>query len=186
MQLLNPQDIGAHGAQAADPSTELFESMVSGLREHIFGKGNEDIVGLLKDGADISDTIGETTYTLVQSAVEQVKASGGELDLDILLGVATQVIDDLIDLAESVGIEVNRDDDPEAALYSAIQAYLMNSNPDEQERASAQQILQQMKDDGDVDEAAGYIAERGRQVGVDPFAQQAPTGDAAQQQGVAQ
>ena len=85
-----------------------------------------------------------------------------------------------------MGIEVNRDDDPEAALYSAIQAYLMNSNPDEQERASAQQILQQMKDDGDVDEAAGYIAERGRQVGIDPFAQQAPTGDAAQQQGVAQ
>ena len=47
----------------------------------------------------------------------------------------------------------------------------MSANISEEERAAAQQELQQMQIGGDVDSTASYLSEMGQREGVDPFAE---------------
>lgn len=160
----------ANKPQAEDQDGATFTAMVAGLRGHIFGKGEQGIVEQLTkaQGDEIGRVMGEITFALVQEAAHQAESAGRELSMDILLGVATEVIDDLSELMDAHGVTIT-DKDREYALLYAQQLYQQSLDPSEEEQAAAKQQLAALKQDGSVDTATKYVQQRGMEAGVDPF-----------------
>lgn len=167
MEEMQPQGAGV------DVDTETFETMVAGLIEHIFGPAEKDMKSMLLNSKDVGQDIGAATLALVQSAAEQAGQAKRDFDLDMLLGVATEVIDSLMGMAESLGVIESADDDDvrSDALLTAVNGYIATLEPGSEEREAAKQVLQQMMDEGMVGEAESTIAEMGKRRGVDPFAE---------------
>lgn len=155
-----------------DLDTETFETMFSGLVAHIHGPAEKDIVALLKRSKNLPQDVGAMTMSLVQVAAEQATQAGREFDIEMLLGVATEVIDTIYGIAESIGVIEDAQDEQMLGetLMAAVQLYAQTAEPGSDEQEAAQQALQQMMDDGTFDEARGTIAKMGAKQGVDPFA----------------
>lgn len=168
MALDTPQT--ARQPQAVDPQDELFGTLVASLRNHIFGKGEGGIARALGEAApdDIGRVIGEMTFAMVQEVAHQAEERGAQLDYDMLIGVATEVIDDVVELAAASGIEVP-DEQREFALLYAQQLYVESQSPTDDQREAARQDLAMLKRDGEVDAATEYVQMRGAQHGADPF-----------------
>lgn len=151
---------------------EVFEQMVSALRDHIFGAAEEGIRAKLRQSQDIHDDIGSMALAMVMEAAKQAGQAGVEVDFDMLMSVGTEVIEDLLDVAEAMGLlkKVGEDDMMKATM-SAVRAYLMSADVPPEEQEAARQQLQQMQVDGDVDAVAGEIDRLGKKEGVDPFAE---------------
>lgn len=151
---------------------ETFETMVAGVREYLFGEAEQRVRDQLRKAQDLPREIGALTMTMCVEGSRQAQEAGVEVDMDIILGLATEVIDDLLAIAEAMGLIESADDDGlrEDSLLAAVEAYLATSNAGPEEREAAMQMLAQMQGDGSMAEAAGTLAERGGARGVDPFA----------------
>lgn len=158
----------ARQPQAADPDEELFVMMVSALRTHIFGKGEQGIVKTMTEADDPGRVLGEIAFSLVREAAHQAEEAGKELSWDVLIGVATEVIDDITELMAAHGMELG-DKEREYALLYAQQLYVDSSDPAPEERQAAQQQLGELQQSGEVDQAVSYVQQRGMEAGVDPF-----------------
>lgn len=160
----------ARQPQASDPQEALFGKMVAALRNHVFGKGEDGITSALEQAEPDSfgRIIGEMVFVMVQEMAKQAEDKGQPAEYDMLLGVATEVIDDIAELAEANGIEIP-DDQREFALLYAQQMYVENQGPTDGQRREAQQDLAVMKRDGMLDEATKYVQMRGAEAGADPF-----------------
>lgn len=173
----SPQDLVEDRAEGEmdDPQAgeqEVFEQMVSALRDHIFGAAEEGIRAKLRQSQDIHEDIGSMALAMVMEAAKQAGQSGIEVDFDMLMSVGTEVIGDLLDVAEAMGLlRKATDDDAMKATLSAVRAYLMSADVPPEEQEAARQQLQQMQVNGEVDEVAGEIAALGQREGVDPFAE---------------
>lgn len=158
-------------AQATDEETAIYEQMVAGLRNHVFGKGEKGIVERLsqsKSAEQLVRALGETVFILVQEAAKQAEESGVPFDLDTLMGAATQLIDDIADLMEANGKPIPEDIRGDA-LMMANQLYVESSEPTDDEREAAKMSLAEQQKDGSVNEAVSYVQERGAMNGADPF-----------------
>lgn len=157
---------------ASPAETEAFETMVAGLRDHIFGAAEENIRAKLRQSSDVPQDIGNMTLPLVMEAGKQAAGAGIDADFEMLIAVAAEVIDDLLEVAEAMGIihEIT-DDDRQESMLAAIMAYLASADVPPEERQAAQEQLQQMYASGDVDEVAKDVQRLGEKRGVDPFAQ---------------
>jgi hypothetical protein len=151
---------------------KVVDAMIEGLKEHIYGPAENDMVKMLKGSQDVGQDIGAATLALVQSAAEQATQAGVEFDLDMLMGVASEIIDSLLRMAEAVGVIESAEDDGLRgdAMMAAVHGYIATLEPGSDEREAAQQLLQQMQDGGMVAEAEQTVAEMGARKGIDPFA----------------
>lgn len=151
-----------------DPDVDTYETMVAGLVKHIFGPGEKAIIEMVKNSQNLAQDIGAATLALVQSAAEQAAQAGKEYDIDMLLGVSTEVIDSMLQIAEAVGVIDKADDQAlqEDCLMVAVEGYVATAEPGSEDQEAAQQMLQQLKDSGDFDEAqktlAGVAKRRGQ------------------------
>ena len=162
---------GEMDEQGSPDEQAVFEEMVAGLRDHIFGGAEESIRAKLRQSQDIHQDIGSMALALVMEAGKQADAAGVDADFEMLLSVGTEVIGDLLDVAEAMGlIDKVTDDDAMKAMMVAVRAYLMSADVSPEEQEAAKQQLQQMQVEGDVDAVAGDIAALGEREGVDPFA----------------
>jgi hypothetical protein len=166
---------------AMDPDTETFETMTAGLVKHIFGAGEKGIIEHLRKSQDLPKDIGVMAYTMTSAAAEQGKNAGKEIDLEMALGVAAEVIDSLLQVAEAMGLIESADDEAmrDDAMLAAVEAYSSSGEVSPEEQEAAQQMLAQMTDDGSVDEAVATIGAIGKRRGEDPFADDEPVDEAA-------
>lgn len=175
-----PLDTAQTAAQpqtgGTDPDEQTFAMLVAGLREHVFGAGEQGIVKAMTEADDPGRVLGEIVFALVREAAKQAEKAQRELDMDILMGVATELIDDITELMAGHGMQLE-DKQREFALLYAQQLHVESSDPSDDERNAAKQSLAGMKESGEVDTAVEYVAKRGAEEGVDPFgmeSQQAP------------
>lgn len=154
--------------QEADPDERMFAMLTGGLRRHIFGKGEAGIVEQMRNADDPGRVMGEITFVLVREAATQAQQKGHELAYEVLIGVATEVIDDITELMQAQGMQID-DRMKEYALMYAQQLYVENHQPSEDERNSAKQELAEAHQSGDMDQAVSYIQQRGMEAGADPF-----------------
>lgn len=189
MNPMNPQEMAAPGMQEdpqamqEDPQAdavdqETFEQMVAGLLEFIHGKGRRGVMKKIEEAKDeesLAEAIGMSAYTLTHEAASQMSQKGASMDMDMLLGVATEMIDALVRMAQAMKKPIA---DPETlseqALIFALNAYIQTANPSEDEKAEAMAVLQQMGASGMLEEGAAQLQDLGARSGVDPFAQSAP------------
>ena len=163
--------------KAVDPDEALFEEISAGLITYIFGKGEQSISKQLMEAQELGDTIGQITMTLVKEGMDQASGAGKELDLDIIMGVATEVIDSLIQLADALKLDVGDVEQLQAhSLIAAVNAYIMTANPSPEEREAAMFMLEQMEQDGTVDEGADQLDQMGAELppGMEPQPGQQP------------
>lgn len=155
-----------------DPAVETEEQMIAGLVQHIFGPAEEDMKAMIRESQDLGTDIGAATLSLVQVAADQAEQAGRDFDMTMLLSVATEVIDALLEMAEAMGaIDDPEDEDLRAdALMAAVQGYIAQAQFSPEEQEAAQQLLQQLSDEGAVDEAAQTVTSIGERRGIDPFA----------------
>lgn len=160
------------GQQPGDEQERaVFEQMVSALRDHIFGPAEASIRAKLRQSQDVHDDVGTMALALVMEAAKQAGQSGVEVDFDMLMSVGTEVIEDLLQIAEAMGlIKKVGEDDMMKATMSAVRGYLVSADVPPEEQEAAKQQLQQMQVDGDVQSVAGDIQRLGQKEGVDPFA----------------
>ena len=154
-----------------NPDDVTFVTMVAGLRKHIYGKGEQGIVDLLSktDPKDIGRVLGEVTFALVREAAKQASQAGRELGMDILMGVATEVIDDIVELMDAHGVQISDNDKQFALLYAQNLYQQMIGKPSPDEQNAAKQTLAQAKQDGTLNTAVSYVQQKGMEAGVDPF-----------------
>lgn len=151
---------------------DAYETMLSALRSHIFGGAEEGIRAQLRQSQDVAQDVGSMTLALVMEASKQAGEAGIETGFDFLIAIATEVIDDLLDIADAMGIvDGVTDDDREKAMFSAIQSYLMSAEVPPEEQEIAKQQLAELNESGEVERVAQHVRERAiREEGVDPFA----------------
>lgn len=154
--------------QAQDPDEEMFVVMTAGMRQHIFGKGEAGIVKRMQEADDPGRVMGEIVFALLREVGHQAEEQGKELVWDVLIGVATEMIDDITELMSAHGMDLT-DQQREYALLYAQQLYVETYQPSTDERAAAQQQLGQFQQSGEFDQAVSYIQQRGMEAGVDPF-----------------
>jgi hypothetical protein len=158
----------AGAPQASNQDADTFATMVAGLRKYVFGPGEQGIVQGLMKADDKGRVLGEMVFSLVQEAAKQAKTSGRELDMDILMGVATELIDDITELLSAQGITIQQKEREYALLY-AQQLYVQSYNPTDDDRNAAKAQLAQYQQSGDVNTAVKYVQQRGAEEGTDPF-----------------
>lgn len=171
----------ADGEAPAPEEQDTFDTMVAGIREHLFSEPVEKGVReQLRAASDIAREMGAITMVLCMEAGRQAQEVGAPVETDMLIGLATEIIDDLLMIAEAMGLIESAEDDGlrEEALMHAVNAYLQQANPTEDERGAAMQMLEMMMGDGEVDEAAGELQRMGAARGVDPMAEDEQPADA--------
>jgi hypothetical protein len=163
---------------------ETFETMVAGLLEHLMGKARDATVKKLRKAKNVAREAGLLTFHYVQMAAHQAEDAGREIDLDMMLGVATEIAETLMKMATAAKVKVA---DPEQfmaeAVLTAVQAYVASVPPGSEEQEAAKGMLAQMQADGTVEQGATELKRLGQKMGVDPFAgaqqeqpQQPPSG----------
>lgn len=159
-----------------DPATQTQEEMIAGLVEHIFGPAEPAMKKMIQESQDLGTDIGSATLAMVKAAADQAEQAGREFDMEMLLNTAAEVIDALLELSAAMGkIEDPEDEDLRAdALMTAVQGYLASAQFSPEEQEAAKQLLQQMTEGGEVDEAANTISAIGARRGIDPFADDEP------------
>lgn len=167
-----PQEAPEEETEAVSPDEqEAFETMVAGLRDHIFGGGEQGIRDKLRQSEDVHGDVGNMALALVMEGAKQAEASGVDADFEMLMSVGSEIIEDLLEIADAMGVLDGVDDDDRMkAMFSAIRGYLASADVPEEEREAAKQQLQMMQADGSVDEVAGEIQRLGEKEGIDPFA----------------
>lgn len=163
----------APGAEPADDNPQAeqqFETILAGLLEFVFGKGRKGIEQQIKGAKDVPEAIGQIAYSLIEEASKQAQESQQELDMDVLFGVAAELIDSLIRMADKLGKDIDEDTAREEAMMAALQAFLITAKADPEQQEIAKQMLAEMTAEGDTDMAAVELQRMGKRAGTDPFA----------------
>jgi hypothetical protein len=158
-----------------DQQTQDYEALVSGLLKHIFGPGEDGVKKQLRQASDIPEEVGRMSFLMIDAASQQAKDAHVEIDIDMLMAAASEIIDALLQVAEAMGkIETADDDDMrEDAMMTAIHTYLTVGNPTPEDAEAAQQALAQFGDE-DMAVAEDTLTRMGARRGEDPFAEEAP------------
>jgi len=174
---------------------KIFETMLAGLLNWVWGQGKADIQRQIQQATSdtLATTIGHIVYALVQQGAEQAAQKGYELTMDMLMGVATELIESL----EKMAAAMNQQFDAQAvglqALTTALSDYAHSQPEGSEGQQDAQQALKELGKQS-VDDASATLSQIGQRNGVDPFAQSqqatqgaqapSPSAPAPQQQGL--
>lgn len=178
-----PEAAPIEGEEAASPQdTQTFETMVAGLLEHLYGPAEKATLKQLKSAKNPATEAGNITFLLVQEAAHQAEAAQIEFDMDMLFGVATEIIDSLLKMCQAGKVKIADEEDFRAqALITAVNAYAASAPAGSEEQEQAKAMLAEMQQSGMVQEGASELQRLGAKHGVDPFAQPAPKKNAMAQ-----
>lgn len=163
--------------QAADPAADArdedtFDQMVAGLLEHLAGPAGKQAVEKLRKAESPAREAGTLAFALIKMAMEQAQQAQRPVDLDMALGIATEVIEALMTMAQAAKVKIaDAEQFMAEALFTAIEAYSVSAPDDPEAQEAAKAMLAQMQADGLVQEGAAELQRLGAKVGVDPFAQ---------------
>lgn len=179
-------------AKPSQGGQKLYDNLLAGLLEFVWGKGKPDIQRQLQQAnADtLATVIGHITFALVQQGAEQAEQRGLQPDVNLLLGVATETIESLEKMAAAMNLQF----DPKAvslqALVQTLTDYSQSLPPDSPSQQEAKEALAELGQ-GTIQQGMQTAQDIGSAHGIDPFGGQgqptagpAPDAGGAQQQGL--
>lgn len=134
---------------------ELVDRLVSQIEKVIHGQGRGSILKQLEQ-SPTADTLATIVYQMIVNLEARAAARGGPLDIDVLMGVATDTIDMLIEIAAAMGIEIA----PDETLIKVLLLHMKEVEDDPEEKAAAAELLEQMTADGSMEMSMAYVNER--------------------------
>lgn len=164
-------------ASSGDDEQKLYETLLAGLLNFIWGQGQADIQRQLQQATKdtLATIIGHITFALVQQGADQAEKSGKHLSMDMLLGVATEMIESLEKMAGAMNIQFDAKAVSLQALVQALNDYAESLPQGSQAQAEAKQALKEFGQQN-IDDAASTVQQIGQANGVDPFAQAGQSG----------
>jgi len=90
-----------------------YDLIVVRAQKMIFGKGKENILGMLKSSERPSEGMGKVAAMLIKSLLQSAKESGRELSPEAAMSAGSEIVEDLSDLAKKNGVFQYKDDDEE-------------------------------------------------------------------------
>lgn len=150
---------------------ETFESMVASLTEHLAGPAGDKLIKRLKTDERPARYAGVAVFQMVKAAADEAAAAQRPVSIELLLGVASDVIETIMRMAEAAKVKIGDPEDFMAeAMFSAVEAYGATAPQGSEEQEAAKAMLAEMQQDGTLDEGAAALQEMGQKAGVDPFA----------------
>ena len=140
-------------------SQELVNRLVSQVEKHIHGPQREQILSQLEQNPT-ADALAEVTYKTIMGIDKQAADRGAAVDIDVLLGVATETIDMLIEIMQAMGIELNVDEMREETLLKLVMLHMQAVEGDPEEKAAAEELLVALTADGTMESSMRHISEK--------------------------
>lgn len=138
---------------------ELTERLISQVEQHIHNRGRDEIVEQLQ-AEPTAQTVGQITYDLIMAMDEQAKQRGAPIDLEVLLPVATETIDMLVEIMEAMGTKEDLQTLREEAMMALVMIHMKAVEDDPEAKAAARELMQALADEGMFAEGMGYIEKR--------------------------
>lgn len=152
---------------------KLFQQMLAGLLQWIWGKGMPDIQHQLQGATDgtLPVVIGHIAFALIQEGVDQGEKAGHTFDTDMLMGIATELIESLTKMAAGMNMQFNAKALSLRALVQVLSDYADTLPPGSDAQQQAKEAMQELGQSG-VQQGADALKQIGAENGVDPFAGQ--------------
>lgn len=129
------------------------------VEQHIHGRKREQILDQFSRNPT-ADAVASITYDLIRKMDEQASQRNSPLELDVLMGVATETIDILVEIMEAMGINMDPNEMREEALMKMVLLHMQFVEDDPEEKAAAQELLMALQEGGEFDQGMEYIQKR--------------------------
>lgn len=153
-----------------------IQKITDGISDYLFGDAREHVAqNIAKSGEELDQTIAALAYQTVTQAAEQAKEQLPDaMSIDILLPVAAQTIDFLIEIAKAVGAPIKDEDDLRArAMIKMVQVHMAAVENDPEQKAMAEEMLAEMMEDGTYEQGVQFVNKKIKEEGGDPEKAQA-------------
>ena len=152
---------------------QMFQQLSDGISDYFHGPAREHVSKSIADaGTDeaLADTIATISYQTLHQVSEQVaQASPESVTLELLLPLATEAIDFLIEIAQAIGVPTgDLTELREDSLGRMIEIHMAAIGDDPEQKAVAEEMFAEFLEDGTFEEATGYVDERIKARGGDP------------------
>jgi hypothetical protein len=160
-----------------DPrEAELVDNMIMDVMEYIHGKGSNEIVKALENSTDTAATMSAIAYKVVKGVADKrVKSAQVEMDMDMMMGVATEAIDMVTEVAEAAkqittGANVTQLKEDTLLRMVALHGEQLEGEKGfsaEMKQAAATDLRDYMSDGG-TQKAFDYVNTRAKAEGLNP------------------
>ena len=133
-----------------------INQIVTKVEQYIHGAAREQIISQLEQNPT-AKAVAAITYKIVIGADEQATQKGVSLELDILMAVATEAIDMLIEIMEAMGAKFNADEMREESLLQLVILHMEQVGDDPEEKAAAEEMLAVLTEDGTMQKSMEHI-----------------------------
>lgn len=141
-------------------SQQLVDKLVYQVEQHIHGRQREKILSQLERNPT-SDAVASLTYELITKMDKQATDRNADIGIDVILAVATETIDMLVEILEAMGaLQTSPDELREESLMKMVLLHMQMVEDDPAEKAAAQELLAAMVEDGSMDEAMTHIQQQ--------------------------
>lgn len=172
MKLMQPPPAENESLKAEGPESDFINALVAEAVDYVHVQNRDKIVELIGKSDDTAGTMGAITYKLTRGLIEKHKKQGLSLDIemDTAMGVATEVIDMLMEIQERVETDtpINAQKTREDALLNVMMQHAETLSDDDVSREDAAVMLRGMMQGGEVDQAFGYVNKRAEEEGINP------------------
>ena len=136
----------------------LVDSLNKQVEQHIHGPGRERILSLLQRNPT-ADAVASITYEMIMDMDQQAVENAAPLGMDIILAVATETIDMILEIMEAMGTQINPDEMRNESLLKIALLHMqqVEQGGDPQEIEAAKAMLSALGESGMVGEAMNHI-----------------------------
>lgn len=149
----------------------LITELSDGISDYIHGKAREHIAQSIANAGEeaLGDTIAALSYQILSMVSKKVAQASPEMvTMELLLPLATETIDFLIEISKAIGIKMDEMQIREDALFRMIEIHMAKVGDDPEQKAIAEEMFAEFMEDGTFDESADYIQQRMKERGGDP------------------
>ena len=154
-------------------SPDVMQELSDGISDYLHGKARDHVAEKLAGSKEaLDESIAAMAYqTMTQVSKKVKRMDPAMVTIDILMPLATETIDYLIEIAQAVGAPIKDEQDlRERSLIRMIEIHMSNPEvaEDPEQKAIAAEYLEEMAADGSMDEVDRFINDKIKAEGGDP------------------
>lgn len=155
-------DVEETGEGISPEEQDILDSIVASGLEYFYGDNRASLEQLLskpQEGANdsVPERVAQAVYRVLMPASQEIQQQGVEVDIGLMFGAATELIDALFEMAIALGVAEGTEDEKAAALFAIVQLHMADSESTPESRAAAQEALQELMDDPDSAEGIEWV-----------------------------
>ena len=139
----------------------LIDNLNKQIEQHIHGPAREKTLSQLQRNPT-AQAVAAITYEIIMEMDSQAAARKAPLEMDVVLAVATETIDMLLEIMVAMGIQIKMDEMREESLLklSLIHMKEVEDRGDPEEIEAAKAMLAALGEEGLIDQSMQHINSR--------------------------